>query len=200
MFSSKIPLSGAVLAALTLAVPAFGGTITGDAFTASMADDSFGPIELDGSTSPVSGTAGLAGVDLLSDRLEIDWLTGNTFTVRVIYAADLSNLKISINDLNFKDGVNPVNITGVTFDDAATDQEQYNGYEGISGPAATFAANSIEVSFAVFPTGPAADAIPWHFNVVTDRTSTSVPDSLPASMVWVTLGGLGLLHRRLQRR
>ena len=200
MFSSKIPLSGAVLAALTLAVPAFGGTITGDAFTASMADDSFGPIELDGSTSPVSGTAGLATVDLVSDRLEIDWLTGNTFTVRVIYGADLSNLKISINDLNFKDGANPVNITGVTFDDAATDQDQYNGSEGISGPAATFAANSIEVSFAAFPPGPAADAIPWHFNVVTDRTSTSVPDSLPAGMIWATLGGLGLLHRRFQRR
>jgi hypothetical protein len=186
------------LSALLFALSAQAGSITGDSFSASMADDNFGPIELDGSTAPVSGVAGQAGVDLLSDRLEIEWVDDDTFELRVILGQDFTNLKISIADLNFLDGVLPVNITGIVFDDATTPQETYNGYETVVGPSASFTADSVEVVFDSFPAGPAADAIPWYFNVTTSGT-TSVPDSLPGSMFLVAIGGLALLRRQLKK-
>lgn len=202
MNPSLKPLAALLLAALAPAVTAHALTISGDAFTATMADDTLGPIELEGSTSPFPGTAGLPGIDLASDRLEIDWLSEDTFTVRVKLASDLSNLKIIIDDLSFKEGLNPVNIAGVVFDDAATPQETYMGYEAISGPSVSSSAHAIEVGFSNFPAGVAADGIPWYFKVRTARgTSTSVPDHLPTSVTWLAFGGLALaFHRRRQER
>lgn len=191
--------SAAGLVALCLTLPAQAGSITGDSFSATMADDSRGAIELNGSTSPVSGIAGSAGVDLLADRLEIEWTDDDTFELRVILGEDLSNLKISLTDLNFKTGLAPVNITGVAFDDANTPQETYNGYQGIVGPGVSFTANSVEVSFDSFPVGPAADAIPWLFHVATSRT-TAVPDSLPGTAVWLALGGWVIARRAKSKR
>jgi hypothetical protein len=40
------------------------------------------------------------------------------------------------------------------------------GYEGISDPAVSFAANSIEVILGHFPLGPAAAAIPGNSSVL----------------------------------
>ncbi len=188
--------STAGLSALLFALSAQAGSITGDSFSASMADDNFGAIELDGSTAPVSGIAGQSGVDLLSDRLEIEWVDDDSFQLRVILGQDFTNLKISISDLNFKDGLTPVNILGIAFDDANTPQETYNGYETVVGPSASFTADSVEVLFESFPAGPAADAIPWQFNIRTGGT-TSVPDSLPGSMFLAAIGGLALLRRRM---
>lgn len=187
------------LATLLISLSANAGDITGDSFTATMADDIFGPIELDGSTAPVSGTAGAAGIDLVSNRLEIDWVDADSFQLRVILGEDLVNLKISLQDLNFKVGATPVNITGVTFDDANTPQETYNGFEGIAGPSVAFTADSIEVGFGIFPLGPAADAIPWQFNVTTSGT-TAVPETLSGATLWMVFGGLALLRRQLQKR
>lgn len=190
--------SAAGIAALLFSLSAQAGSVTSDSFSATMADDNLGPIELDGSTDPVSGVAGQAGVDLLSDRLEIEWVDDDSFQLRVILGEDFTNLKISISDLNFKDGLLPVNIIGIAFDDANTPQETYNGFETVAGPSASFTSDSVEILFASFPAGPAADAIPWQFNITTSGT-TSVPDSLPGSMFLAAFGGLVLLRKQLRK-
>jgi hypothetical protein len=163
-----------------------------------MSDDNFGPIELDGSTAPVSGIAGQAGLDLRADRLEIEWIDDDSFQLVVILGEDFTNLKISISDLNFRNGLTPVNITGIAFDDANTPQETYNGFENIVGPSASFTSDSVEVLFASLPAAQAADAIPWQFNIRTSGT-TSVPDSMPGSMFLAAFGGLVLLRRQLKK-
>ena len=205
-----MPLSRPLAAAALLAgaaPPASAASVLGDAFAFELGT----PF---GTDPPISGPAGAPGNDIDGEdpggsSVTVEWIDGRHVGIDFFggFFADATDLFTRLADLAFADGGEAALITGVTFDRAGSNIDEFVGDEesdqpppsAFVEPVLSFTDTSFAATFASFDLGLLADGPRLRCDVATAPVVAPIP--LPGALPLLA-GALGLraLGARLGRR